>query len=740
MFADISFPISSYQIFSYKIPIKIKNKLKIGMRVKAPLGSRVVQGIVVDIKPKIDFKGQLRSIKSLVDDKPVLNKDLCRLIKWLSGYYNTPIGVAAKAVLPESFSTKYKLKTQLYVQAINKNKISLNRAKAQILIYNYLKSKKSMVPVQSLAELCSSPTNVCRKLFEKGYVKLIEKEIVPDLDGIMLKSIDKKIKYTNYQKSAINNVCSSIDKNKFSPFLLHGITGSGKTEIYIEAARHAISQNKTVLILLPEIALTPQIAGRFKAIFKDSVALWHSRLTKSARLWTWKKICSQEYKIVIGARSAIFSPLNNVGLIIVDEEQENSYKQDSPEPRYHARDVALMRGKINNSTVLLCSATPSLESYYNYITKKFNYLYLPERVAGAAYPKIHIVDMINESKENENYGELFSKLLIKKIEKRLLKNEQTILLHNRRGFSPIIKCYDCGEIYLCPHCKIALTYHKYGSFLQCHFCNYINESIPKKCNKCSSYNIELSGTGTQKVEDLLIEKFSNANIARLDTDVAKSRKSVTDTLQNFSKGEIDILLGTQMIAKGLDFENVTLVGIINADTGLYLPDFRSSEKVFQLIYQAAGRSGRGKIAGEVVVQSYNIDNPVIQAAANLELEEYYKIILEERKSLDYPPYSWMVRLEIRGRNRKQLESSMKIFNDGFKNIPRGIQKLGPSFCYREKLKDQYRMQIVLKSKKKSDPTGMRLHKFYKAHLKNKQNRFLNNKTRLIVDVIPVSLL
>ena len=238
----------------------------------------------------------------------------------------------------------------------------------------------------------------------------------------------------------------------------------------------------------------------------------------------------------------------------------------------------------------------------------------------------------------------------------------------------------------------------------------------------------------------MIEKFSNANIARLDTDVAKSRKSVTDTLQNFSKGEIDILLGTQMIAKGLDFENVTLVGIINADTGLYLPDFRSSEKIFQLIYQAAGRSGRGKIAGEVVVQSYNIDNPVIQAAANLELEEYYKIILEERKSLDYPPYSWMVRLEIRGRNRKQLESSMKIFNDGFKNIPRGIQKLGPSFCYREKLKDQYRMQIVLKSKKKSDPTGMRLHKFYKAHLKNKQNRFLNNKTRLIVDVNPVSLL
>ena len=619
-------------------------------------------------------------VKSLVDDKPVLNKDLWGLIKWLSGYYNTPIGVVAKAVLPASFSTKYKLKTQLYVQAVNKNKISLNRAKAQILIYNYLKSKKSMVPVQSLAELCSSPTNVCRKLFEKGYVKLIEKEIVPDLDGIMLKSIDKKIKYTNYQKSAINNVCSSIDKNKFSPFLLHGITGSGKTEIYIEAARHAISQNKTVLILLPEIALTPQIAGRFKAIFKDSVALWHSRLTKSARLWTWKKICSQEYKIVIGARSAIFSPLNNVGLIIVDEEQENSYKQDSPEPRYHARDVALMRGKINNSTVLLCSATPSLESYYNYITKKFNYLYLPERVAGAAYPKIHIVDMIKESKESGKYGEIFSQLLIEKIENRLSNKEQIILLHNRRGFSPAIKCDDCGEVCMCAHCKIALTFHSKGKYVQCHFCNQIQNSLPKGCLKCKSYNIQLSGTGTQKIEKILKNKFPNVSISRLDTDVARSGIDITNILQDFSNRKIDILLGTQMIAKGLDFANATLVGIINADTGLYLPDYRAGEKAFQLIYQSAGRSGRGKIPGEVVIQSYNPDNTVIDHAAKLELKKYYDVCLKERESLDYPPFSWIVKLELRGTKKHQVENSINKITNSIKQMPKGIDKLGPAYC------------------------------------------------------------
>ena len=740
MFADISFPISSYQIFSYKIPIKMYNKLDIGMRVKAPLGSREIQGIVVDIKGKTNFKGSIRSITSLVDEKPILNKDLWKLIKWLSDYYNTPIGLVAKSVLPKSFSTSYKLKTQLYIKAIDNNEKLLNRAKVQASVYNHLKSIGSVVPVQSLSELCSDPNKVCKELFSKGFVKLINKPIIPDLDGIMLKTEVKKIIFTEHQKLAINNICSSINKNKFDPFLLHGITGSGKTEIYIDAARYTIKQNKTVLILLPEISLTPQIAGRFKAVFKDSVAIWHSKLTKSARAWTWKKICSQEYKIVIGARSAIFSPLKDIGLIIVDEEQENSYKQESPEPRYHARDVALVRGKINKSTVVLASATPSLESYYNYKNEKFNYLYLPERVGKAGYPTIHLVDMIKESEKNQNYGEIFSNLLIEKIQKRLSNNEQIILLHNRRGFSPVIRCQDCGDINLCPHCKIALTYHKYGELLQCHFCNYISESIPKTCNNCSGYNIELTGTGTQKVEDLLIDKFSDANIVRLDTDVAKSGKTVSNILQSFSKGQIDILLGTQMIAKGLDFANVTLVGIINADTGLYLPDFRAGEKVFQLIYQAAGRSGRGEIPGEVVVQTYNSDNDVIKLATQLELEKYYENLLNERKSLDYPPYSWMVRLEFRGTNKKKIESEIKIFNNRLKKLPKGIEKLGPSYCYRERLREQYRMQIVLKSKKKFDPSGARLHKFYKSNLRNIQKNFSPSKVKLIVDVNPVSLL
>ena len=738
MFADISFPISSYQVFTYKVPDELINRLSIGMRVKVPLGSRIIKGIIVDLKKSTNFSGSIKSIKEMIDDQPVLDKNLWELIKWLSKYYNCPIGVAAKAVLPNNLSTKYELKTQLYVKAINQDKLVLNHAKTQKSVYTYLQSIQSLIPVNSLKDHCSNPNDICKQLHSKGFVELVNQPVLPNLSGISFDPIHKDIQFTKDQSSALKNIFSAINSNMFQSFLLHGVTGSGKTEIYIEAASHVVSKNKTVIILLPEIALTPQIAGRFKAVFGESVALWHSKLSQSARAWTWKKICLGEYKVVIGARSSIFSPLKNLGLVIVDEEQEDSYKQDSPAPRYHARDVALMRGKINKATVLLASATPSLESYYNSTIKKIKYINLPERFSGA-YPKVHIVDMINESKESNKYGEIFSRLLLEKMKDRLSNGQQIILLHNRRGFAPAIRCDDCGEIYLCNHCKVSLTYHRLGKFLQCHFCNQIKNKLPEICGECNSYNIRLSGTGTQKIEDLLSNEFPNASIARLDTDVAKSGENITKILQNFSNKKIDILLGTQMIAKGLDFANATLVGIINADTGLYLPDYRAGEKVFQLIYQSAGRSGRGDSPGEVVIQSYNPDNTVIKSAAQLNLKKYYDICLNERKSLDYPPFSWIVKFEVRGAKKDSVENSIKIISDGIKDMPKGIEKLGPSYCYREKLKDQYRMQIVFKSKKEFDPVGSRLHKFYNSLIINSKINASSNP-RLIVDVNPTSLL
>jgi len=740
MFAEISFPISSYQVFSYEIPDNLKSQIVVGARVKVPFRNRQAEGIVVGINSSTDFKGKIKEVDSLVDNQLVLNDSLWSLIKWIANYYNTPLGVAAKAVLPANLSTKYKPREELFAKAIQKDKPLSSNAKAQKIVYEYLLKVEGFTSVKLLGKLCSDPISVCKKLADKNLVSILKKPIIPDLSQFSFRAVDKKIILSEKQNEALDKLTVSMDKNIFNPFLLHGVTGSGKTEIYIEAARHAIKNDKTVIMLLPEIALTPQIAGRFKSAFGEDVALWHSKLSQSARAWTWKEICKGTFKVVIGARSAIFSPLKNVGLIVVDEEQEPSYKQESPEPRYHARDVALIRSKIHDATVVLASATPSMESYYNYKYGKYKYIHLTERFGEAKYPKVSVVDMIKESEKTEIYGAIFSNLLLEKIQHRLNKEEQVILFHNRRGFAPVLRCEDCGEISMCPHCKIALTFHRDGKYLQCHFCNHTKYSLPSKCNSCLSFNIKLSGTGTQKVEDELLLKFPEAITQRLDADSVRSGANISKVLQDFSDKKIDILLGTQMIAKGLDFANATLVGVINGDTGLFLPDFRSGERVFQLIYQAAGRSGRGKIPGEVVVQSYSPENPVIKCSTELNVEKYYNICLEERQALNYPPFSWMIRIEIRGKYKNEVEKSINKLNGRLRVLPKGIEKLGPALCYREKLRDQYRMQIVLKSIKEIDPNGGTLHKYYKSILSLEGGLKLPASQRLVIDVNPVSLL
>lgn len=740
MFADISFPISSYQTFSYSIPEHLIAKISIGVRVNAPFGNRKVSGVVVNLFDQPKYKGTIRSIDSVLDNSPILSEELWKLICWLSDYYNVPIGVAAKAVLPSSLSTKYQPPKELFVKVLNINAEFPIRAKSQISVYNFIKSNKDFISIKELKHITNNANSIIKILHQKKFVEVVEKLIVPDLFNLSFKTKPKEIKLTGHQKKALEAISESVDKNIFSSTLLRGVTGSGKTEIYIEAALHAISKNKSVIVLLPEISLTPQIAGRFRSVFGDQVALWHSKLSRSARAWTWKKICDGSHKIVIGARSAIFSPLKRIGLIIVDEEQETSFKQASPDPRYHARDVALMRGKINKASVILASATPSLESYYNYINKKFNYIDLPERFGGAKYPDVHLVDMIKESEKTGEYGNIFSNLLLEKIGDRLNKNEQVMLLHNRRGYAPILMCGDCGNVSNCPHCNISLTYHRVGIYMQCHFCNYTQKSPPKKCDKCLSHNIKLSGIGTQKVEDELQNKFPKAVIARLDVDTAKIGSNMIKTLERFADGEINILVGTQMIAKGLDFENVTLVGVINGDTGLYLPDFRAGERIFQLIYQAAGRAGRGKIPGEVIVQSYNSDNSVIQSAVKLDLKNYYNICLKEREALNYPPFSWMVKFEIRGKNKNNVEKFANLLSGKIRNLPDGIDKAGPAYCYREQLKDSFRMQIVLRSNKVKDPNGSKLNKIYKSKFVNNSNFKIPNDIRLIIDINPMSLL
>ncbi len=743
MYAKVAFPISSYQTFSYLIPAEIVSQVQVGVRVKASLGRRTVQGVVVSVSSEPGFGGKVRPISGLVDDLQVLNDHLWKLIEWVSDHYLTPLGQVARAAMPGNLSTRYQPPTRNLVtfKTFGPDFDTLKKRRpAQARLLEHLAEKSTAVLVPSLAKLVSNPAGICHKLAEDDLVEISSEIRFPDATGFTFDPIEKEINFSENQQLVLKDFSAARNENSFCPSLLHGVTGSGKTEIYIELVRQALEQGKTAIMLLPEISLTPQIAGRFRAVFGERVALWHSKLTPSARAWTWKQICRGQFKVVIGARSAIFAPLRNLGLIVVDEEQEQSYKQESPEPRYHARDVALMRGKLCQATVILASATPSLESYYNQVQSKLAYHYLPERFGGARYPRVHLVDMNQEQEESGRSGQIFSGLLQEKIQDRLIKQEQIILLQNRRGFAPVLRCGDCGEIVMCPHCQISLTYHRRGNMLQCHFCGFVRNAIPDVCPDCRSVNLRLSGTGTQKVENILQETFPDARLARLDLDTARSGKELTRVLTEFAAGKIDVLLGTQMIAKGLDFKNATLVGIINADTGLFLPDFRAGERAFQLIYQAAGRAGRHSKPGEVVIQTYNPEDPVIKYASRLDMKQYYNIALSERQELNYSPFSWMVRVEFYGRERHIVEARALKCRKSLKHTFHSLEILGPAPCYRERLRNNYRFQIVFKSKKSKDINGKLLHEFMRKNFTGTQGRRSDTKVRMIVDIDPVSIL
>ncbi len=742
MFAKVAFPISSYKQFIYSIPTALQNNVSVGVRVKAPFGKRVATGIIVSMSDTVEYSGQLRAIQALVDDQPVFDEPLWQLALWMSEYYFTPIGQVVKTILPSKLNTKYTPPRQQIVAfktyGNDKEKLA-TRAPNQLKVLEYLHRQDDAVSVGSLRAIVSNPHQVCKILVGKDLIEVDTVTHLPDTTGFTFAPIHKEINFTNEQKTANQKLISALTQNTFNSFMLHGVTGSGKTELYIELVRNALALEQTAIVLLPEISLTPQIAGRFRAVFGDRVALWHSKLSSSVRAWTWKQICAGEFYVVIGARSAIFAPLRNLGAVIVDEEQEHSYKQESPAPRYHTRDVALMRGKLHRAVVVMASATPSLESYYNQIKEKHTYLYLSERYGGIPYPQVHIVDMIKEQEETGKYQHIISGLLQHKIEDRLSKGEQVIILQNRRGFSPIVRCGDCGTVETCNDCAIPLTYHSFQRLLKCHFCGFETANVLTTCNNCNSINIKLLGIGTQRVEDIIKNTFQDASITRIDIDTSSRGDVLAKTLEDFAAGKIQILIGTQMIAKGLDFDKTTLVGIINGDTGLFLPDFRSGEKVFQLLYQAAGRSGR-RTPGEVVIQTYNSADPVLKNAARLDLKTYYNIALSERQELLYPPFSWLIRIELEANKKDRIIAVAKQIRTKLTAPFKGLTILGPANCYRERLRGKYRMHIMLKSDKTRDRNGTKLHRYLKQQIDDGLLQKIPSAVHVNIDVNPVSVL
>ncbi len=560
--------------------------------------------------------------------------------------------------------------------------------------------KSGSMPLSELTALAGVTASPVKTLEKKGLVTISKESVYRDPhEGVQILKT-APLNLMPQQADALEKILVAMDSDKPETVLLHGVTGSGKTEVYLQAIAHALEQGKGAIVLVPEIALTPQTVDRFRARFADKperVAVLHSSLSDGERYDEWHRIRSGEAQIVIGARSALFAPVENIGLIVVDEEHEPTYKQDET-PRYSARDAAVMRGHRENCAVVLGSATPALESYCNAKSGKYIGIDMPSRVDHRKMPEIRIVDMRLEKDREGRHG-LFSKELIEEIYARLDRAEQTMIFLNRRGFSSSLVCQKCGYVAECKHCSVSKTYHKARARLVCHICGD-EENVPSKCPECSSPEFKYSGAGTEKIEEVMAKLFPKANIARMDSDTMRRKNAHRDVLAKFRLGKIDILIGTQMIAKGLDFPNVTLVGVVNPDHALHMADFRAGERVFQLLTQVSGRAGRGEVEGEVLVQTYTPHHPAIQFARRMDFDGFCDQELAFRKELSYPPYAHLTCITLRGKNESTVEKTGETLSYYLEQCVSGDVILSPLVpAPISRARGEYRYQILLRAEK-----------------------------------------
>ncbi len=603
------------------------------------------------------------------------------------------------------FKEEFKAPEKLSEVLNELDKRATKQSEILLKLTQLIKTSEGGVSVVQLLAQSKGSMNSLLALSEKGIIELYSKESYrkPEFN---YHEADTKFELTLQQKNVVDEISRMLCTNSYATFLLHGVTGSGKTQVYIESIDLALNQGKGAIVLVPEISLTPQIVDRFERRFGEIIAVMHSRMSLGERYDSWRRIERGEAKVVIGARSAVFAPVKNLGLIVVDEEHDSSYKQTDTSPRYNARDVAVMRCSISKAVTLLGSATPSVESYYNSSTGKYKLLSLPDRIDNAKMPRIEIIDMRKKRKEKLVFGSFCDEFKLK-IDERLSKREGIIILRNRRGFSTYLQCDDCGTTEMCPNCDVALTFHKKKKHLRCHYCGFVKEP-PERCAKCGSEKLNYGGTGTQKVEEEISALFPEAKILRMDLDTTSSRGAHDRILSDFGNGDADILVGTQLVAKGLDFPRVTLVGVVSADATMLMPDFRSTEKTFQLLTQVAGRAGRREKEGEVIVQVSNNEDDVLSFVASHDYLGFYKKEIEIRRQLNYPPFSRMVVLEFQGKDlRKTGDAAEKAVRKIKGGLP-VIAVLGPAPAVIGRLLGKFRFQIVIKMSKQLDKSGERL--------------------------------
>ena len=670
MYADIAVCLPLVRTFVYKL----NGEAEVGCRVIVPFRKREVEGFVVRLRKDAPRDLEVYEIRSLVDASPLVRPDIFELCRWISEYYLSPFGEVLKAALPPAITDKH-------VAAAMSVGAGFSRRGASAL------------------DAASG-----------GRDRL-------------------KPAPTNDQSRALETICRT---SGFHPVLLHGVTGSGKTEIYMQAAEHFLASGKTSLILVPEIGLTPQLTDRFASRFPDQTAILHSSLTRRQRIDEWLRIYRGEVPIVIGTRSAVFAPLDNLGLIVVDEEHETSYKQEEV-PRYNARDTAVMRAKLARAAVVLGSATPSMESFHNAESKKYTYIGLTARVEDRALPAVEIVNM-REEYAAEGKLVVFARRLLQAISARLERGEQTMILLNRRGYAAFLLCRHCGFTFQCNACSVAMTYHRSIEKLLCHYCGLARRP-PERCPECDSEYIHYVGEGTERLEAELKHLFPDARVGRIDRDTMRHMRDYLRVLGGFRAGDIDILVGTQMIAKGHDFPRVTLVGVVGADAPLALPDFRAAERTFQLLTQVAGRSGRGDRPGEVVIQSYFPDHYTFQLAITQRFEDFFARESRYRKAMFYPPFTALAGIMVSDRDAVRASSMARELGEFLDSLrSNAIRILGPAPAPLERIKRMHRHQLLIKSSSRST-----LH-----HLLDRLRQHIEDRkigaTRVIIDVDPVSLL
>ena len=747
--------------FDYRIPTRLQHVLRQGMRVIVPFGPRKVQGFVIDIVSESEFP-KLREIIEPMDIQPILNKELLQLSDWLTEQTLCYKISAFQVMLPPALKAKYEKKIRikdrqmlhalppslqhyfakqdtinwedvlklgelshfqkqvedgilevLYIvkERVKKKQIKIiapsidmlekkaelsKRNTKQIMVIDYFISNPKPIERQKILSLLGISSSVIKSLVDKGILYESMQEVYRDPYQDRIFEHTEPLQLTKEQSVAIKPILQTIEEKRHDVFLLYGITGSGKTEVYMQSIQKVLEEGREGIVLVPEISLTPQMVNRFKGRFGDEVAVLHSGLSIGEKYDEWRKIQRKEVRVAVGARSAIFAPFENLGIIIIDEEHETSYKQED-NPRYHARDVAIERARTHNCPVILGSATPSLETFARAKKGVYQLLTLSKRMNDQSLPTVDIVDMREELREGNRT--MFSRLLYDKLQDRLMKKEQTVLFLNKRGHSSFVMCRDCGYVIQCPNCDISLTYHQYQQQMKCHYCGY-EAVVPTICPECTSEHIRYFGTGTQKVEEELGKIFPEARVIRMDVDTTSRKGSHEKLLTAFEEGKADILLGTQMIAKGLDFPNITLVGVLSADTMLHLPDFRSSEKTFQLLTQVSGRAGRHELAGEVVIQTYSPEHYSIELASQQDFDQFYQKEMMIRKIHQYPPFYYLALITVSHEElMKVVDVTEKISVTLSSRLSKGAHILGPVACPIPRINNKYRYQCIVKYKK-----------------------------------------